>query len=154
MSGHAHIEELTELELHGHKLCNPSFCQYCAADQYSKDRAARIVALEAEVKQLQEEIMRRDTLPDFERGEYAGQDAMLRHIALLKEDSNSQLAAAVRACPLVQVRAEILRQAAENLEAASYKLKEPFDPEAAKALHFELSVVQSRAEMYAGKKEE
>lgn len=154
MSGHVHPDELTELERHSHKLCNPSFCQYCSAEQYSRERDAKILALETEVKKLQEEAMRRDTLPDFERGEYAGQDAMIRHIALLTEDSNSQLAEAVRKCALVQVRAEILRQAAENLEAASYKLKEPFDPEAAKALHFELSVVQSRAEKYAGKKEE
>ena len=103
---------------------------------------------------LQEEAMRRDTLPEFERGEYAGQDAMIRHIALLTEESNSQLALAVKNCALVKVRAEILRQVAENLEPASYKLGETFDPEAAKAFHYELSICQLRAEKLAGKKEE
>lgn len=54
----------------------------------------------------------------------------------------------------VRVRAEILRQVAENLEPASYKLGETFDPEAAKAFHYELSICQLRAERLAGKKEE
>lgn len=110
--------------------------------------------LAKEVEALKLELMAKDVQPDFERGEFAGQDSMMRHIGLLSEDNNSQLADAVRACSLVKVRAEILRQTAEYLEAASFKTGDNYDPEAARALRFELCIIQSRAEKYAGKKEE
>lgn len=110
--------------------------------------------LAKEVEALKYELMGKDVHPDFERGEYAGQDSMMRHIALLSEDNNSQLADAVKACALVKVRAEILRQVAETLESASYKTGEAYDPEAAQAFRVELCILQARAEKYAGKKEE
>jgi hypothetical protein len=113
-----------------------------------------IKRLDAEVEKLNLELMERDTRPDYERGEMDGQDAMMRHLVKMDEENNSAMANAVRSSPLFKVRAEILRQAAEWLETASYKSGEVFDPDAAKACHFELSVVQTRAEKYAGKKEE
>lgn len=79
---------------------------------------------------------------------------MMRHLVKMDEENNSAMANAVRSSPLFKVRAEILRQAAEWLETASYALGEAFDLEAAKACHFELSIIQLRAAPYAGKREE
>lgn len=112
------------------------------------------VTLAKEVEKLQLEIMARDVHPEFERGELAGQDSMIRHIGRLAEDSNSQLAVAVKACGLVKVRADILRQVSEVLETASFKTGENYDPEAAHACRFELCILQARAEKYAYPKEE
>jgi hypothetical protein len=107
-----------------------------------------------EVEKLSYEIMYRDTKPDYERGEWDGQEAMLRHVSKLTEDNNSRLADTVRHCEIYKVRAEILRQVAEVLEYASYGPNDEFDPEAAKACRFELQILQQRAQKYAGKKEE
>lgn len=107
-----------------------------------------------EVARLNEELMKRDTMPDFERGEFAGQDAMMRHIAGMDETNNSALALCIRNSAPFKARAEVLRQVAETLEYASYKIGETFDPEAAKAFHFELGICQARAERLQGKKEE
>lgn len=128
-------------------------CEACEGYFQSSEHLCG-VKLSKEVEKLQLEIMARDVHPDFERGEFAGQDATIKHIALLGEDSDSLLARAVKACSLVKVRADILRQAAECLETASFKTGEPYDPEAAIALRFELCIVQARAERYAFAKEE
>lgn len=38
MSGHVHPDELTELERHNSVLDCYSYCQYCAADEHSRNR--------------------------------------------------------------------------------------------------------------------
>jgi len=103
-----------------------------------------------EVEKLNLELMARDVHPDFERGEYHGQDQMLIHIVKLREDSNSLLAQAVRDCPMFKDRCRLLRQVADYLTVASFKLGEAFDPAAAKDCHNELSILQKRAEMFGG----
>lgn len=105
--------------------------------------------LQLEVEKLQLELMARDTKPDFERGEYAGQDAMMRHIEKLTDDNNSALAAAVRKCELYQVKVRVLAQVADKLECASYSFGETFDPEAAKAFYSEFCILQKRCEIFA-----
>jgi hypothetical protein len=106
------------------------------------------VKLQKEVNTLQNEIMARDTKPDFERGEYHGQDQMLIHIVKLREDNNSMLAKAVRDCPMFKDRCTVLRQVAETLETAGFMLGEPHDPEAAKAHQVELGILQKRAALF------
>jgi hypothetical protein len=108
-----------------------------------------IKRLEAEVEKLNYEIMERDTRPEFERGEYAGQDAMMRHIGLLKEDSGSELARAVKRCYFVQTPLRVLAEVAEYLEVAGYTLGHEHDPAAAKDLHAELSILQKRCELFS-----
>ncbi len=108
-----------------------------------------IKRLEAEVQKLHEEIMRRDTRPDFERGEYAGQDAMLRHLEKMDETNNSAMATAVKKSPYVQGLFRLLAQHADSLHCASYSLGQEFDPEAAKAFHSEFCIVQKRCELWS-----
>ena len=98
--------------------------------------------------------MRRDTLPEFERGEYAGQDAILRHIAGMDETNNSAVAQVIRHSEPFKTRAEILRQVAEWLAVASFQTGYEYDPEAARACQHELGILQARANKYAGEKEE
>jgi hypothetical protein len=108
-----------------------------------------IKRLEAEVQKLQEEAMRRDTLPEFERGEYAGQDAMMRHLEKMDENNNSAMAAAVKKSPYVQGLMRLLAQHGDSLECASYAFGQEFDPEAAKAFHSEFCIVQKRCELFS-----
>ncbi len=114
-------------------------------DATAKERDAAL----KEVEKLNLELMERDTRPDFERGEYAGQDATIRHIGLLTEEANSQLAKAVRGCPTFKSRAEVFRQIANYLEVATFKLGVEYNPEAANACRVELSLLQARAARYA-----
>jgi hypothetical protein len=109
----------------------------------------RVGVLEHAVRTLQEEAMRRDACTDFERGEYAGQDAMLRHITLLDEASNSLLAAAVKKCHFVQAPLRVLAELADKLPCASYSFEQQFDVKAARAFHSEFSLLQKRCELFA-----
>lgn len=108
-----------------------------------------IKRLEAEVEKLNLELMARDVHPDFERGEYAGQDAMLRHLEKMDENNNSAMAAAVKKSPYVQGLFRLLAQHADSLHCASYSLGQAFDPEAAKAFHSEFCIVQKRCELWS-----
>ena len=102
-----------------------------------------------EVEKLNLELMERDTRPDFERGEYAGQDAMMRHLEKMDENNNSAMAAAVKKSPYVQGLYRLLAQHADSLHCASYSFGQEFDPEAAKAFHSEFCVVQKRCELWS-----
>lgn len=108
-----------------------------------------IKRLEAEVHKLQEEAMRRDTNPDFERGEYYGQDRMMEHLEKMDENNNSAMAAAVKRSPYVQGLLRLLAQHGDSLECASYSFAQEFDPEAAKAFHSEFCIVQKRCELFS-----
>lgn len=111
------------------------------------------VELAKEVEKLNLELMARDTRPDYERGEMDGQDAMMRHLAKMDEQNNSAMANTLRNSPLFKARAETFRQIAEYLEVATFKVGVAYDPEAAKACRNELSLLQARAERYAGPEE-
>jgi len=108
-----------------------------------------IKRLEAEVEKLNLEIMRRDTMPDFERGEFEGQDAMMRHLVKMDENNNSAMATAVKKSPYVQGLLRLLAQHGDSLECASYAFGQEFDPEAAKAFHSEFCIVQKRCELFS-----
>jgi hypothetical protein len=108
-----------------------------------------IKRLEAEVEKLQEEAMRRDTNPDFERGEYYGQDRMMEHLVKMDENNNSAMATAVKKSPYVQGLMRLLAQHGDSLECASYAFGQEFDPEAAKAFHSEFCIVQKRCELFS-----
>ena len=105
--------------------------------------------LEAEVEKLNLELMERDTRPDFERGEYAGQDTMMRHLEKMDENNNSAMAAAVKRSPYIQGLFRLLAQHADSLHCASYSFGQEFDPEAAKAFHSEFCIVQKRCELWS-----
>lgn len=117
------------------------------------DQTARVQQLTSEVEKLGLELMAAQVKPDYERGELAGQDAMMHHIAKLTEESNSALAEAVRKCDLVKNRCFILQQVAEYLEIVGYKVGEKLDLEALVACRSELSILQRRAEFFGGPKE-
>jgi len=102
-----------------------------------------------EVEKLNLELMERDTRPDFERGEYAGQDAMMRHLEKMDENNNSAMATAVKKSPYVQGLYRLLAQHADSLDCASYSFGQEFDPEAAKAFHSEFCIVQKRCELWS-----
>jgi hypothetical protein len=101
-----------------------------------------------EVARLNEELMKRDTAPDYERGEMDGQDAMMRHLVKMDEN-NSAMATAVKKSPYVQGLLRLLAQHGDSLECASYAFGQEFDPEAAKAFHSEFCIVQNRCELFS-----
>ena len=101
------------------------------------------------IEKLNLELMERDTRPDFERGEYAGQDAMMRHLEKMDENNNSAMATAVKKSPYVQGLYRLLAQHGDSLHCASYSFGQEFDPEAAKAFHSEFCIVQKRCELWS-----
>lgn len=108
-----------------------------------------IKRLEAEVEKLNLALMERDTRPDYERGEMAGQDAMMRHLEKMDENNNSAMAAAVKRSPYVQRLLRLLARHGDSLECASYSFAQEFDPKAAEAFHSEFCITQKRCELFS-----